>query len=183
MTCRSFGDPHITTFAGNKCDLMSLGVLPLVELPGMRVQAFHCATQVGGPTAGNAGVVLLAGSDLIMVVGSTVSINGQSVAQGISTVGSTTFEVKANGAVLVRLQDGSSLTSIRRNAQQMTSGAPPSATPRELMCTDELLFSLRRVLPRRDDRGAGDPAAAADGLSCERVRQGAQRRHPAAARS
>ena len=103
---------------------MSLGVLPLVELPGMRVQAFHCPTQVGGPTAGNAGVVLLAGSDLIMVVGMTVSINGQTVAQ-TSTVGSTSFTVNANGHIVVRLQDGSSLKSIRRNAQQMTSGAPP----------------------------------------------------------
>ena len=135
MECRSFGDPHITTFAGNKCDLMSLGVLPLVELPGMRVQGFHCPTSVGGPTSGNAGVVLLAGSDLIMVVGSTASINGQSVAQGTSTVGSATFTVNANGHIVVRLQDGSSLTSTRRNAQQMTSGAPPSATPRVLMRT------------------------------------------------
>ena len=125
MTCRSFGDPHITTFAGNKCDLMSLGVLPLVELPGMRVQAFHCPTSVGGPTSGNVGAVLLAGSDLVMVVGSTASINGQSVAHGTSTVGSITFTVNANGHIVVRMQDGSTLTSRRRNAQQMTSGAPP----------------------------------------------------------
>ena len=129
MTCRSFGDPHITTFGGNKCDLMELGVLPLVELPNMRVQGYHCPTVAGGPTSGNVAVVLLAGTDLIMVVGSTASVNGQTVAQGTSTVGSTSFAVNAQqGHIVVRLQDGSSLTSTRRNAQQMTSGAPPSAT-------------------------------------------------------
>jgi hypothetical protein len=131
MTCRSFGDPHITTFGGNKCDLMELGILPLVELPGMRVQAYHCPTVVGGPTSGNAAVVLLAGTDLIMVVGGTASINGQTVAQGTSTVGTYAFTV-STAKVVVRLSDGSSLTSRRRNTQQMASGARASATPRAL---------------------------------------------------
>ena len=122
MTCRSFGDPHVTTFGGNKCDLMELGVLPLVELPGIRVQGYHCPTVAGGPTSGNAAVVLLAGTDLIMVVGSTASINGQTVAQGMSTVGGYTFTV-SSAKVVVRLSDGSSLTSRQRNTQQMKSGA------------------------------------------------------------
>ena len=128
MTCRSFGDPHITTFGGNKCDLMELGVLPLVELPSMRVQGYHCPTVAGGPTSGNVAVVLLAGTDLIMVVGSTASVNGQTVAQGTSTVGGYAFSV-STAKVVVRLSDGSSLTSRRRNSNQMKSGARATARP------------------------------------------------------
>jgi len=109
---------------------MSLGVLPLVELPSMRVQAFHCPTTVGGPTTGNVAVALHVGTDLIIVVNDAVSINGQTVAQGTSTVGSITFTVEASGQVLVRMQDGSSLKSKRRYAQQMASGARAPATPR-----------------------------------------------------
>ena len=47
MTCRSTGDPHITTFGGHTCDLMGLNVFPLVALPGLTAHVFHCPATSG----------------------------------------------------------------------------------------------------------------------------------------
>ena len=56
--------------------------------------------------------------------------------------------VTRNGLNINELRQGSFFT---HEGKKLVPGTSSYATPRELMCTDELLFSLRRVLPRRDD--------------------------------
>ena len=75
MVCSSIGDPHINTFSGFHCDAMGLGVFPLVELPNVRVHAFHCPVNTGGNHDGAstvAAVAMHAGNSRIVIQGSHV---------------------------------------------------------------------------------------------------------------
>ena len=47
MHCESHGDPHITTFAHHRYDIMGVGVFPFAELTGFKAQTFHCPATKG----------------------------------------------------------------------------------------------------------------------------------------
>jgi len=76
----------MTPFSGVKCDLMGVGVVPLVELndpcaeKAVHVQSYHCpmtwATVEGGQQSVNAGVAIKAGNAKISIVNHTVTVNG-----------------------------------------------------------------------------------------------------------
>jgi len=86
MHCATIGDPHVTSFSGLKCDLMGVGVFPLVELndpcatKAVHVQSFHCpmiwATPESGQQSVNAGVAIKAGNASVSIIKSVVTVNG-----------------------------------------------------------------------------------------------------------
>ena len=78
MVCWSTGDPHVTSFAGYKFDLMGVGVFPLFEMAEVRAQTFHCPTAFGSvDVSTNAAVALQVGGDTVVVRGQTVKLNGE----------------------------------------------------------------------------------------------------------
>ena len=74
MVCQCFGDPHCITFSGFACDAMGLGVFPMVDLPNVRVESFHCPVLTGGDIGAStiAGLAMRVGSDTIVVRGDNV---------------------------------------------------------------------------------------------------------------
>ena len=78
MLCQSYGDPHVRSWVGHTYDLMGVGVFPLVELGGVRVQSFHCPAISGWSSrvSSNVGVALQSGSDTVTILGESVKVNG-----------------------------------------------------------------------------------------------------------
>lgn len=82
--CSSWGDPHLTTFAGDSYDHMALGAFELLRVPSshLKVQSFQCPQSgfIDGASA-NAAVaarygdltVLILGNELILFNGSSNS--------------------------------------------------------------------------------------------------------------
>lgn len=42
MQCNVYGDPHVKSWTGARCDLYGLGVFPMISLPGFEVQTMFC---------------------------------------------------------------------------------------------------------------------------------------------
>ena len=112
MTCLSTGDPHMKTFAGHHCDLMGLGVYTMVELENMRVNTFHCPSTSGWAGAStNVGVALRVGVETVVIIGNTVSVNGQSVDESTNVGGAA---ISINGGTVDVNVGGLQLVSIKR---------------------------------------------------------------------
>ena len=124
MVCRSHGDPHISTFSGHRCDLMGLGVYPLVELPDLTAQSWHChATQGWDHASTNVGVAMRAGSDTVTIIGDAVTINGLLMPSGTSRFGGLTLVNDGLGSVRVSAdRHGVALRSIRRATRNIPTG-------------------------------------------------------------
>ena len=112
MICRSNGDPHFTTFSGHRCDLQGRGVFPLVTLPGLTVQAYHCPATTGWVGASlNVAVAVSDGTDTVAVVGNTAFFNGKSLAtQGVSTLPGGVGTVSVSSSKVDVALSGSHLT-------------------------------------------------------------------------
>ena len=122
MSCRSTGDPHITTFGGTTFDLMGLDVFPFVALPGLTAQVFHCPATSGWVGAStNVGIALLIEGSTVTIIGADVLVDGTSVPEGTSTSGDISFDV-SNGRVGVSSPDGTYVTSIRRVTSNIPTG-------------------------------------------------------------
>lgn len=74
MSCQCFGDPHCVTFSDFHCDAMGLGVFPMVDLPNVLLQTFHCPVLSGGDIGAStiAGIAMRVGTDTIIVRGDDV---------------------------------------------------------------------------------------------------------------
>merc|ERR1711871_1240745 len=81
MVCSCEGDPHCKSFGGVRCDVMGLGVFPMVDLPHVRVETFHCPVKAGGyPGASTiAAVAMRVRNDTVILRGGDVTVNGESM--------------------------------------------------------------------------------------------------------
>jgi hypothetical protein len=95
-TCKSWGDPHITSWSGHKCDLMGLGVFPYVEKEGLEVQAWHCPLKrhldkKEGVISLAVGVAFKVGGTTVNIIGNDLYMNGEKF-EGIGKLHDITVE-------------------------------------------------------------------------------------------
>ena len=123
MICKSTGDPHVTTFSGHRCNLHGLGVFPLVELPDVKAQTFHCpATRVWNGASTIAGVAIRIGNDVVTIIGGEVSGNGAVLSGSSGVVGGLTVTTPSSNKVRVETASGMWLESQLRSTGNIPVG-------------------------------------------------------------
>ena len=85
MTCTSSGDPHISTFSGHECDMHGRGFHPLVDLPELQVQAFHCPA-LTSDAAVNSAVSLRVGNHSLTIADTAIHYSGPANRTGNATL-------------------------------------------------------------------------------------------------
>ena len=134
MTCLSTGDPHIFTFGSYRCDLMGLGVFPLVELPGVKAETFHCPATMGWVGASTNVAVAISvnrrpvpgervGADVVRIVGRDVTLNGMHIPSGVWSNDDVSIVHNGNGHVEVSFAThGVTLLSIKHSTSNIPAG-------------------------------------------------------------
>ena len=121
VLCSCEGDPHCFAFSGYKCDMMGLGAFPLVRLPGILVDTFHCpvlesAVRAGASTI--AGLAMRVGDDKVVVRGSEVKVNGHHL-ETSGTFGGLLLNT-SNTSVVAKYEDLQLSSMVHRGAHSAT---------------------------------------------------------------
>ena len=125
MVCTSTGDPHITTFSGHHCDLMGLGVFPLVQMGELVAQVYHCPASSNPSVSLNVGAALRFGRDVVNIAGTRAYVNGVEVSSGVTTTfGGGHALVHGGSEIEVLLTSGVTLSLATRTVgtSYLTSG-------------------------------------------------------------
>jgi hypothetical protein len=123
--CTVVADPIVDTFSGYKCKVSKVGAYPVMAKGNFKIQTFHCPNNVLIGAANVVGMAVSDGSDLLEIVGESVSLNGQAMTESIpyTNKGPFTIERKANGlGVVVSGGNAFKLTSERRVNVKLSPG-------------------------------------------------------------
>jgi len=127
------------TFSGHSCDLMGVGVFPLVALDDLRVHSFHCPATAGWSGAStNVGVALRVGTDTVVLRGTSLVINGQATTSSVGAINvltyGSTFEINVGSLKLVSTTFATSniptgyFQNVRVSVPTQASGAGSAAS-------------------------------------------------------
>jgi len=110
--CNSVGDPHVRTFSGHSCGVMGVGIIPLVDLVGVRVEAYSCGlrSDSGLPGSLNVGLAVAVGDDRVYIVNDALPQVKTGLALFPSSVGPLISDAAMGDILLSNQSDGVHVT-------------------------------------------------------------------------
>jgi hypothetical protein len=123
--CTVVADPIVETFGGYHCKVNKVGAYPVMAKGNFKIQTFHCPNNVFQGAANVVGMAVSDGSDLLEIVGESVSMNGKPFSETVpyTSKGPFTISRDADGlGVVVNGGNAFKLVSRRRVNVKLSPG-------------------------------------------------------------